>query len=123
MGELIFLFLLFLVAIAYIVIKKEVKDKKPVTSELKDEMTTLGYTVIKERPLTYWETYEYHKPGYGPLFLNRIPMERFQYKTTKLRHLVVKNEKDHYFELFIRMYKTWDDQVTCEVLRTIRIRD
>jgi hypothetical protein len=123
MGQFIFLFILILVAIAYIVIKKDIKDSNPVTPLLKDEMSRLGYTVIKERPLTLWETYQYHEPGYGPIFINRIPLDRLQYKTTKLRHMVVKNEKDHYFELFIRMFKTWDNLVTCEVLRKIRIMD
>lgn len=123
MSELVFLFLLVLTGIVYIVVKKEVKDASPVTPLLKDEMVKLDFTIIEERPLTLWETYQYHEPGYGPVFINRIPLKRLQYKTTKLRHLVVKDEKGYFFELFIRMYKTWDNKVICEVLRKIRIRD
>jgi hypothetical protein len=114
----IFLF----IGVFFYIIKKGVKDSEPLTDKLAAALAKENYTIISERPMTLWEDYQYHDPQNGG-FIYRRSFDRLQYKSIKLRHFVVKNEKEHYFELFVRIFKTWDNEMTYEIVRKVRIRD
>jgi len=108
--------------IAYSLIIKKLKDKKRSEEFLKADFAAINYTILSERPLTFKEQYENYEANFGP-FLNGVSVDVLRYKNQMKRHFVVRNEKEHDFELIVTIIQTWRNKLRYKIDSKSRIRN
>jgi hypothetical protein len=112
-----------LMIFSYQLILKKLKDKKRISSLIKNDLAAMNYTIISERPLTIKEQYENYEWDLGFNYLEGISTSSWLYKAKMLRHFVVRNEKEHEFELIITIVQTWRNKFIFKINSTSRLRD
>jgi len=108
-------FLLFCVAYTWL------KRKKRVSEFLQQSFASENYTILAERPLTFSESFE-NLPIEVGIYSN-IPIGALRYKSRLKRHFIVRNEKNHDFELIVSVVQTWGDDFKYHIDSKSRIRD
>jgi len=108
--------------ISYFFTLKSLKDKKRVSELIKQDLVEMNYTILSERPLTLKEQYENFEFDFGP-FINGMSVNVLRYKSEIKRHFVVRNEKDHDFELIITIIQTWRNKFKFRIESSSRIRN
>jgi hypothetical protein len=108
--------------ITYCLIIKNLKDKKRLEEFLKADFAAINYTILLERPLTFKEQYENFEANFGP-FINGVSIDVLRYKNQMKRHFVVRNEKEHDFELIVTIIQTWRNKLRYRIDNKSRIRN
>jgi len=106
---------------SYLLIIKNLKDKKRVSELIKQDLAALNYTILSERPLTLREQYENFDMKVS-IFFNGMSLDPLRYKNRMKRFFVVRNEKVHDFELIITIIQTWRNKFSFRIESTSRIR-
>ncbi len=114
--------LILILGIFYLIIYKKLRNRKRISEYIKPGLAAMNYTILSERPLTLKEQYENYELDFGP-FINGVSINVLMYKSQMKRHFVVKNEKDHDFELIISIIQTWRDKFKFRIESTSRIRN
>lgn len=123
-GNLLYTILLLLIPITVCVgILFSLKNDKTVIEILKNDFARQNYTIITERPLTLKETYENYELNFGFNYLSGTTTNSLLYRSKMVRYIVVKNEKDHYFELIVSIVHTWFNKYEYRILSKSRIRE
>ncbi len=116
-------FFVFIPIAFYFMIHKKNQDKIRVGDFLKKDFTTMNYTISSERPLTFKEKFENFELGGPFIAVNGIPINAIRYKNQMKRHFVVRNEKNHDFELIVEVVQTWRNRILYNISSTSRIRN
>ena len=122
-NALIQILLVVIIFSIYLVVLKKLNDRKRVSEYLKQSLTDAkNYIIISERPLTLKEQYQNFEFEFGAT-INGISLDFLRFKSRMKRHFVVRNEKEHDFELVVEIIQTWGDKIKYDIKHTSRIRN
>jgi len=110
------------IALSFSILIK-IRNNKTVIEILKPDFASQNYTIISERPLTFKESYNNYELDFGLNYLSGTTTNSLLYRSKMVRYVVVKNEKDHYFELIVSIVHTWRNKYLYRILSKSRIRD
>jgi hypothetical protein len=113
-----------ILVLAYVLILKKMKDAKRASEIFSTCFAEMNYTILSERPLTFKEQYANFEFNFGPsIRINGIYLNNLKYKNKMKRLFIVRNEKEHDFELIVTIMQTWRDKIKYSIDSTSRIRD
>jgi hypothetical protein len=119
-----FVSILFLVS-SYFLFRREFESSKKTSELLVKNFAEMNYAILSERPLTFKEKYESNDAFQLSLgsYIGGVHIDKFRYKNKIKRHFIVRNEKNHDFELIVTIIQTWGDKIKYSIDSKSRIRD